>query len=82
MVKTTIILEDRLYKELVNEAIEEYGSTRKLSVLINRKLKQSESIKKIEKVKKVRMRLGRRFGQKELQEALEKGLSEAIKWNV
>ena len=27
MVKTTIILDDEIYKKLVNEALEKYGST-------------------------------------------------------
>ena len=36
MVKTTIILEDRLYKELVDESIDKYGSTKKLSRLISK----------------------------------------------
>jgi len=39
MVKTTIILDDDLYKALVKEALEKYGSTRKLSKLINEKLR-------------------------------------------
>jgi hypothetical protein len=30
MVKITIILDDDLYRELVEEAIKKYGSTRKL----------------------------------------------------
>ncbi|MCX8189127.1 MAG: hypothetical protein N3F64_05400 [Nitrososphaeria archaeon] len=41
MVKTTIVLEDDLYKELVKEALEKYGTTRKLSKLINEKLRKS-----------------------------------------
>ncbi|RLE86688.1 MAG: hypothetical protein DRJ49_07470, partial [Thermoprotei archaeon] len=40
MVKTTIILEDDLYKELVKEALERYGTTRKLSKLINEMLRE------------------------------------------
>jgi len=39
MGKTTIILDDDLYKALVKEALEKYGSTRKLSKLINEKLR-------------------------------------------
>jgi len=81
MVKTTIILEDQLYKRLVNEAIEEYGSTRKLSLLINRKLKQSGTAKR-EKVKKIRVRLGHKLTEKELENAIEKGWNEAVKWSA
>lgn len=35
MPKTTIILEDDIYKKLVKEAVEKYGTTRTLSKLIN-----------------------------------------------
>ena len=38
MVKTTVILEDDLYRELVDESVREYGSTRKLSIIINKRL--------------------------------------------
>jgi len=46
MVKTTIILDDDLYKALVKEALEKYGSTRKLSKLINEKLRAYTAPKK------------------------------------
>jgi len=39
MVKTTITLEDALYKKLVEESLDRYGKTRNLSKLINEKLK-------------------------------------------
>lgn len=39
MAKTTIHLEDEVYKKLVKEALERYGTTRTLSKLINEKLK-------------------------------------------
>ncbi len=39
MVKTTIILDDEIYKKLINESIEKYGTAKKLSVLINEKLR-------------------------------------------
>ncbi len=42
MVKTTITLEDELYRRLAKEAIERYGKTRSLSRLINEKLKAAE----------------------------------------
>jgi hypothetical protein len=82
MVKTTIMLEDQLYKQLVNEALEEYGSTRKLSLLINRKLKQSGRLKKQGKITKVRIKLGRKLSEKEIENAVENGWNGAVKWNV
>lgn len=43
MAKTTINLEDELYKKLVREALEKYGTTRTLSKLINEKLRKAEN---------------------------------------
>jgi len=42
MVKITIVLDDDLYRRLVEESIKKYGSTRKLSRLINEKLRQTQ----------------------------------------
>jgi len=44
MVKTTIKLEDELYRSLVKEALDKYGRTRSLSRLINEKLKAAEKM--------------------------------------
>ena len=38
MVKTTINLDTQIYRELVKEAVEKYGTTKTLSRLINEKL--------------------------------------------
>jgi len=51
MVKTTINLENEIYKKLVKEAVEKYGTTRTLSKLINEKLKRAD-ITEMEKEKK------------------------------
>lgn len=48
MAKTTINLEDELYKKLVKEALERYGTTRTLSKLINEKLKEARTKIKFE----------------------------------
>jgi predicted CopG family antitoxin len=52
MTKTTINLEDDIYKKLVKEAIERYGTTRSLSKLINEKLKMVETMKAKEERRK------------------------------
>ncbi len=44
MAKTTINLEDDVYKKLIKEAVEKYGTTRTLSKLINEKLRNAEGI--------------------------------------
>lgn len=41
MVKTTINLDTGIYKALVTEALERYGTTKTLSRLINEKLKNA-----------------------------------------
>jgi ATP-dependent Clp protease ATP-binding subunit ClpA len=45
MVKTTVVFKDELYKRLVKEAVDRYGTSRTLSRLINEKLEASISTK-------------------------------------
>ena len=45
MVKTTINLDTEIYRELVKEAVEKYGTTKTLSKIINEKLKKARSRK-------------------------------------
>jgi hypothetical protein len=81
MVKITIILEDELYKQLVKESLEKYGSTRKLSLLINEKLKgETPTTTKAEKRKHLTIKLGRKLKSEEIEELIEKGWKEAVKW--
>jgi len=46
MVKTTINLDVEVYRKLVNEAVEKYGTTRTLSKIINEKLRATGGGKK------------------------------------
>lgn len=81
MVKTTVILEDELYKELVKEALEKYGSTRKLSFLINQKLKSLRASKvKVEERLKVKAK--RMLTTEDIERMIEEGWRGAIKWKV
>ena len=82
MVKTTIILDNQLYRELVNEAVREYGSTRKLSMLINKKLRQAGAIARKPSNKRIMIKLGRKLSEKELETAIEKGWNEGVKWSA
>lgn len=79
MVKTTIILDDELYKELVQEALEKYGTTRKLSQLINEKLK-GEATKGVRKRERLRVRIGRDLKPEEIEKLIEEGWREVVKW--
>jgi len=80
MVKTTIILDDDIYKQLVEEAIERYGSTRTLSRLINEKLKEPLESPKGPKRRRSTVRLGREFKPEEIEKMAEEGWKEATRW--
>jgi len=84
MVKTTIILDDDLYKKLVEEALERYGSTRKLSKMINQKLREAMNMPSSdtgEKVgKKIRIKLGRALTPEEIEKLAEEGWNEVLGW--
>jgi len=80
MVKTTIILKDELYKQLVKEALEKYGTTRKLSLLINEKLEESMTQKPRKTWTTVKIR--RRLTPKEIEKLIEEGWEEVVKWKV
>ena len=83
MVKTTIILKDEIYKQLVKEALEKYGSTRKLSLLINEKLESALRKEGTYKKKSWKtIKLKRRLPPKEIKKLIEEGWKEVIKWNV
>ena len=43
MVKTTIDLDEEIYKKLVEESTKRFGSAEKISFLINEKLKKAET---------------------------------------
>ncbi len=78
MVKTTILLDDDLYRRLVEECIERYGSTRKLSKLINEKIRLAYQLETGEKrrVKRVRIKLGRKLSPEEIERLSEEAWTE------
>jgi hypothetical protein len=43
MVKTTIDLDEEIYKKLIEESTKRFGSAKKISFLINEKLKKAET---------------------------------------
>ncbi len=85
--KTTIILDDDLYKKLENrptmssgeavlgfgdQALERYGSTRKLSLLINEKLRGLKEPRRVERKRKRRTyRLGRDLSPEQIDRLVE-----------
>ncbi|MGB9716864.1 MAG: hypothetical protein ACPL4E_00265 [Thermoproteota archaeon] len=79
MVKTTIILDDELYKKLVQEALEKYGTTKKLSKLINEKLR-GEDVWKAHRKERLRIRLGKDLKREDIERLIEDGWREIVKW--
>jgi hypothetical protein len=77
MVKTTLILDDEVYRELVQESIEKYGSARKLSRVLNEKLR--EAGKKSE-TQRSTVKLGVRLSEALLRKMTAEGWEEATKW--
>jgi len=75
MVKTTIILDDDLYKKLIRESIERYGSTKKLSFLINEKLRKLEG-EVLETKDRITFKIGKKLPPKEIERLIEEGLEE------
>jgi hypothetical protein len=70
MVKTTIILDDSIYKELIDESIEKYGTAKKLSLIINDKLRNYNKIKHTDNDKlKLTYKLGRNLTNTEINQA-------------
>ncbi len=82
MVKTTIMLEDKLYRELVEESVREYGSTRKLSLLINKRLNASKEKAPRKRLTLKVIDLGRNVTEKEIEDAIDEGFAEEVKWSV
>ena len=79
IMKTTVILDDDLYKQLVQEALEKYGTTRKLSLLINEKLKGSG--RKVRRGKEgLSIRIGSDLKPEEIDRLTEEGWRKVIKW--
>jgi hypothetical protein len=82
MVKTTVLLDDEIYRGLVDESMRDYGTTKKISFLINKKLRSAAAKPKKAGTKRLTIRLGRRINEKGLEKAIEEGWTEAIKWSV
>jgi len=87
MVKTTIILDDDLYRKLIEECIAKYGSTRKLSKLINEKLRRLEKLeadirKREHSLGKTRIKLNRILKPEDIEKLIEDGWMEVIKWST
>lgn len=78
MKKTTIILEDEVYRKLVQEALEKYGTTKKLSFLINQKIKGEEQHPRISK--RITVKLGKELGPRKIEKLIEKSWKEVIAW--
>ena len=77
MVKTTVILDDEVYRRLVEESVRRYGSTKKLSFLINEKLREPRGGQARPPARRMTVRLGRRVTAKELEAEIARAWEEA-----
>ncbi len=82
MVKTTVLLDDEVYKRLVKEAVERYGSTRKLSFLINEKLRGSSKLSSSARRERLTVKIGRRLSERELEGMIERAWGDTAKWKA
>jgi len=80
MVKTTVIIDDEIYRELVEEAVDRYGSTRTLSRLINEKLRERRGRAETKQQKRSTIKLGRELKVEEIERMVEEGWEKATKW--
>jgi len=85
VVKTTVLLDDDIYQKLVKESIEKYGTTKKISYLINQKLRKLEILEEHLKERKTRKRLtvklGRKLPPEKIEELIEESWSGVVEWN-
>ena len=73
MVRTTLNIDDDLYRKLVEESIRKYGTTRKLSKIVCEKLRLAEKIEFKSKEKSLpEIELGRRIDWKFVEEVVKK----------
>ena len=70
VLKTTITLDDNIYKELIGESVEKYGTTRWFSLIINEKLRDCYKINNIVNDKlRLTYTLGRKLTNTEINQA-------------
>jgi hypothetical protein len=80
MVRTTLNIEDELYKKLVEECLKKYGTTRKLSKVVCEKLKRAEKIhSKVKKTELPEIKLGKRIDWKFVERSIEKEVEKTWK---
>jgi len=80
MPKTTVLLDDELYRELVQESLEKYGSTRKLSRVLNEKLREARRTSRVLRTKRSTVKLGVKLDEYRLHRMLAEGWEEAAQW--
>ena len=73
MPRTSVYIEEELYKKLVEESIAKYGSTRHLSKVINEKLLLAEKLSKRKKEKSLPIvSIGKRINWKFVEKVVER----------
>ena len=81
LVKTTVILDDDLYEELVREALRRYGSTRRLSRLINEILREGlHGVRERGGWGRLTVKLGKPRSPEDVERLAEEGWGETVDW--
>ena len=78
MVKTTINLDEEIYAEIVKESVEKYGSTKKMSKIINQRLRNSNTDAK-QRGKRITFNATENFSSLDADSEIRKGWVESSK---
>ena len=74
MPRTSVYIEDRLYRKLVEESVKRYGSTKHISKVLNEKLLLAEKLSKVQKkiVELPVVSIGKKLDWKIVEKTIEK----------
>ena len=81
MPRTSVYIEDELYKKLVEESIRRYGSTKHISKILNEKLMLAEKLE-LSKRKRIDLpvvSIGRKIDWKDVEKIVEREMERAWK---
>jgi hypothetical protein len=79
MVKTTINIDDTIYADIVKESVEKYGSTKKISKIVNERLRASRMHTNTGK-KRISFTVKEKFANLNADLEIKRGWEDRIKW--
>ncbi|MEM0134577.1 MAG: hypothetical protein QXU18_05030 [Thermoplasmatales archaeon] len=78
MVKTTINLDKEIYEEIVKESVEKYGSTKKMSKIINQRLRNRKNEVR-QRGKRITFKVNEKLSSLDADSEIRKGWEESSK---